>query len=159
MSWRIPLLAILAVAACDYGDPPESPPAPPPKDASCTDPTASTITIDSYPIFDPVTADVEVLGTLTGDPSIVTHIFLGAHPGARDVSATLGATWRGIVPLTLLLEPNHGPGSVSIHATAVTACAGNNNTAIELTTISKPFRVAFASPPVDAGVDGAGATL
>jgi hypothetical protein len=157
VSWRIPLLATIAIAACDYGDPQEydAPPAPPPKDANCTNPTASAITIDSYPIFDPVTADVEVLGTLTDDPSIVTTIFLGAHPGARDVSATPGATWRAVVPLTLLLEPNQGPGSVSIHATAVTACHGNNDAAIEVTTVSKSFRVAFAPPPVDAGVDDA----
>ncbi len=152
MSRRIPL-AIIAIAACDYGDPPEydAPPSSPP---NCTNPTAS-IMIASYPIFDPVTADVEVLGTLTDDRSIVTNIFLGAHPGARNVSATPGPTWRAVVPLTLLLEPNQGPGSVSIYATAVTACTSDAGAAIEFTSMSKPFRVGFAPLPVDAGVDGA----
>jgi hypothetical protein len=131
-----------------WGNPPDPPDASPP---SC-DPVP-TITIDSFPTTNPVVTDVEVIGTISGDPAAVTKIFLGAREAARDVTATPGAIWKAVVPLTLLLEPNRGPGTVSIYALAITTCKAADSGGIEAKVASRPFVVDFAPIPSDAGGD------
>lgn len=90
------------------------------------------LTIDSYPASDPVVADIEVIGTLSGEStSAVSQIRIGvvkatetpSTPVSTSPVAVLAASiWTATVPIELLLSPNSGPGAVRIEAVTVDEC-------------------------------------
>jgi hypothetical protein len=149
----LPLAILLSLSSCweRWGNPDE-PKAP--IDAACV--SATAISIDSFPTSKPVTTDVEVLGTITGDPSTVTKMYLGTRDTSRSISAMPAATWHAVVPLSVLLEPNQGPGLVSIVVTAEASCPGARDAGMQLKASSKEFIVDFAPIPIDAGTDAVG---
>lgn len=147
-------MAILFAGCGSYGTPDEKL-RPDSVDPDCPEKPTLVLTIESYPTSNPVIADVDVIGTISGNSfDFVRQIRIGAvsdtgtsSAESKPVIITPAKVWNAVVPLELLLGANDAPGSVRLEAVAVNDCD------LEVITQSERFEVAYPPPPMDAPTD------
>jgi hypothetical protein len=129
----------------------------------CSKPKDLQIEIAPLGASEPVRTDLTVSGTIALDADMVVYaialaVYSDAAAPVYDIPAafTPPTTWSAQVPLSKLLAPTHGAGTIEIGVRASTNCDDATNAATDAATDagtnmqSMSFQVA---PPLDAGVD------